>query len=101
MAIDEKTVRHVAKLAKLEFKENEIQKFTEQLDGIIEMVEQLEDLEAEGVSGTYHGIINDTVLREDVAEEGTDREELFKNVKSQKDGYIEVPAIIDNGESGA
>lgn len=101
MAIDKKTVRHVAELAKLEFKESEIQKFTDQLDDIIEMVEQLEDLETEGVAGTYHGIIKDTVLREDSAEKGMNREELFKNVKKQKDGFIEVPAIIDNGESGA
>ena len=41
MAIEEKEVRHVAKLAKLTFADNEILHFTEQMSDIIDMVEQL------------------------------------------------------------
>lgn len=101
MAINEETVKHVAKLAKLKFEEDEIHDFTEEMDQIIEMVEKLENLDTEGIEGTYHGNQNTSVLRKDEAEEGTNREELFKNVKSEKNGSIEVPAILDNGESGA
>lgn len=101
MAINEETVKHVAKLAKLKFEEDEIHDFTDEMDQIIEMVEKLENLDTEGVEGTYHGNQNVSVLRKDKAEEGTNRDELFKNVKSEKDGFIEVPAILDNGESGA
>lgn len=101
MAINEETVKHVAKLAKLEFKDDEIHDFTKEMDDIIEMVEKLENLDTKGVHGTYHGNTNESVVREDKAEKGMDRNELFKNVKSEKDGFIEVPAILDNGESGA
>ena len=43
MAIEEKEVRHVAKLAKLTFADNEILHFTEQMSDIIDMVEQLNE----------------------------------------------------------
>jgi aspartyl-tRNA(Asn)/glutamyl-tRNA(Gln) amidotransferase subunit C len=41
------------------------------------------------------------VLREDVVVKGESREELLKNVPETKDGFIKVPAIMDNGEAGA
>ncbi len=101
MAINEETVKQVARLAKLEIKEEDIHKFTTEMDSIIDMVEQLESLDTEGVEGTYHGISHHNVWREDKAEKGTDKEELFKNVKTRKNGYIEVPAMFDNGGSEA
>ncbi|MER2063167.1 MAG: Asp-tRNA(Asn)/Glu-tRNA(Gln) amidotransferase subunit GatC [Alkalibacterium sp.] len=101
MAINEETVKQVAKLAKLEIEEESIQDFTKELDQIVEMVEQLEELDTEGVEGTYHGLPQKNVWREDIVQKGTDREELFKNVKTRKDGYIEVPAMFDNGGSEA
>lgn len=101
MAINEETVKQVAKLAKLEFEEEDIHTFTKEMDSIIEMVEQLESLDTEGIEGTYHGISHHNVWREDKAEKGTDKEALFKNVKTRKNGYIEVPAMFDNGGSEA
>lgn len=101
MAINEETVRQVAKLAKLEFEDSEVHSITKELDEIVEMVERLESLDTEGVEGTYHGLPQLNVWREDRVEKGTDREELFKNTKTRKDGYIEVPAMFDNGGSEA
>ena len=40
-------------------------------------------------------------MREDVAQPGFDREELLRNVPESENGFIKVPAIIDNGEAGA
>lgn len=96
MAISEEEVRHVAKLAKLKFEKNEIHHFTEQMSDIIDMVEQLEKVDTTGVAVTTHGYSLKNVMREDIAEPGTDREELFKNVKTAEDGMIEVPAILEN-----
>lgn len=96
MAISEEEVRHVAKLAKLKFETNEIQHFTEQMNNIIDMVEQLEKVDTTGVAVTTHGYSLKNVMREDIAEPGTAREELFKNVKTAEDGFIEVPAILEN-----
>ena len=96
MAISEEEVCHVAKLAKLKFEPDEIHHFTDQMSDIIDMVEQLEKVDTTDVPVTTHGYALVNVMREDIAEPGTDRDELFKNVKTAKDGMIEVPAILEN-----
>ena len=98
MAIEESEVRHVAKLAKLSFADHEILHFTEQMSDIIDMVEQLKEVDTTGVEVTTHGYSLVNVLREDVAVKGTDRDLLMKNVPQSQDGYIKVPAIIDESE---
>ncbi|MEO1770865.1 MULTISPECIES: Asp-tRNA(Asn)/Glu-tRNA(Gln) amidotransferase subunit GatC [Enterococcus] len=101
MAINEEQVKHVAKLAKLSFSDDELTGFTDQLGKIIDMVEQLSEADTEGVPFTSNVIDTVNVMREDVATEGWSRDELMKNVPESEDGFIKVPAIIDNGEAGA
>lgn len=101
MIINQDKVREVAKLAKLEFEDEEMKSFAKEMDTIVEMVETLDKLDTTGVPATYHGLVQKNVWREDKAEKGTNRDDLFKNVKTHKDGYIEVPAMLDTGESGA
>ncbi len=101
MAINEEQVKHVAKLAKLSFSDDELAGFTDQLGKIIDMVEQLEAVDTEGVPFTSNVSASINVMREDVAAPGWSRDELMKNVPESEDGFIKVPAIIDNGEAGA
>ncbi|MEG1503004.1 MAG: Asp-tRNA(Asn)/Glu-tRNA(Gln) amidotransferase subunit GatC [Enterococcus sp.] len=101
MAINEEQVKHVAKLAKLSFSDDELAGFTDQLGKIIDMVEQLEAVDTEGVPFTSNVSASINVMREDVAAPGWSRDELMENVPESEDGFIKVPAIIDNGEAGA
>lgn len=101
MAISEEQVQHVAKLAKLSFSKEELHQFTDQLDEIITMVETLNEVDTTGVAFTSNVTEEFNVIREDVTTDGFDREELMKNVPESEDGFIKVPAIIDNGEAGA
>lgn len=101
LSISEEQVKHVATLAKLAFSEEELPHLTSQLGKIIEMVELLEEVDTEGVAFTANVTPSINVMREDIAEKGTDRNELLKNVPESADGYIKVPAIIENGEAGA
>ena len=101
MAISEEQVKHVAKLAKLSFSDDELHEFTSQLGKIIDMVETLEEVDTEGVPFTSNVAETINVMREDIAAEGWSRQELMRNVPESEDGFIKVPAIIDNGEAGA
>lgn len=101
MAITEEQVKHVAKLSKLSFSEEELADFTNQLDKIIDMVELLEEVDTTGVPFTSNVNESINVMREDVATPGMDRKELMRNVPESENGYIKVPAIMDNGEAGA
>ncbi|MHC5267912.1 Asp-tRNA(Asn)/Glu-tRNA(Gln) amidotransferase subunit GatC [Enterococcus sp. LJL98] len=101
MTISAEQVKHVANLSKLSFNDDELQEFTVQLGHIIDMVETLEEVDTEGVPFTSNVTDLINVMREDVPTEGWDREELMKNVPESEDGFIKVPAIMDNGEAGA
>lgn len=100
MAITANEVKHVASLAKLEFTDEELQKFTGQMDEIINMVEQLGEVDTTDVPVTSTVTEEVNVMREDVAVKGTYRTLLMKNVPEEKDGLIKVPAIIDESEEG-
>ncbi|MEH7545556.1 Asp-tRNA(Asn)/Glu-tRNA(Gln) amidotransferase subunit GatC [Neobacillus vireti] len=87
-------VKHVANLARLAVTEEEVEKFTKQLDKIITFAEQLNELDTENVKPTYHVLDMKNVLREDVSQKGLPREEVLKNAPEHQDGQIKVPSIL-------
>ncbi|MGY3765158.1 Asp-tRNA(Asn)/Glu-tRNA(Gln) amidotransferase subunit GatC [Vagococcus vulneris] len=101
MSITKDEIQKVAQLSKLTFSENDLEMYTEQMGKIINMVETLENVDTEGVPFTSNVTEEISILREDIALPGESREELLKNVPETEDGFIKVPAIIDNGEVGA
>ena len=64
---------------------------------IVDMVELLNEVDTEGVAVTTTMADRKTVMREDVAVAGDDRDELFKNVPQSESYYIKVPAILEDG----
>lgn len=99
MKISEEEVRHVAKLSKLSFSDQETAEFATTLSKIVDMVELLNEVDTTGVPVTTTMADRKTVVREDKAEAGTDRELLFKNVPESDNHFIKVPAILEGGEA--
>ncbi|HEL1568523.1 TPA: Asp-tRNA(Asn)/Glu-tRNA(Gln) amidotransferase subunit GatC [Streptococcus suis] len=97
MKISEAEVRHVAKLSKLEFSDQETAEFATSLSQIVDMVELLNEVDTTGVAVTTTMADRKNVLRADIAQKGESREELFKNVPESQDSFIKVPAILDVG----
>lgn len=97
MKISEEEVRHVADLSKLSFSEVETAEFATTLSKIVDMVELLNEVDTEGVPVTTTMADRQTVMREDVAVAGDDRDELFKNVPQSENYYIKVLAILEDG----
>lgn len=97
MKITQEEVTHVANLSKLRFSEEETAAFATTLSKIVDMVELLGEVDTTGVAPTTTMANLKTVLRPDMAEEGTDRDRLFKNVPEKDNYYIKVPAILDDG----
>jgi aspartyl-tRNA(Asn)/glutamyl-tRNA(Gln) amidotransferase subunit C len=87
-------VKHVANLARLAITEEEVEKFTKQLDAIITFAEQLNELDTANVEPTYHVLDMKNVFREDIKQEGLPRKEVLKNAPDHQDGQIRVPAIM-------
>ena len=97
MKITQEEVTHVANLSKLKFSEKNTAAFATTLSKIVDMVELLSEVDTTGIAPTTTMADCKTVLRPDVAEEGTDRDRLFKNVPEKDNYYIKVPAILDDG----
>lgn len=97
MKISEDEVRHVAMLSKLSFTEQETTDFASNLTKIIDMMELLNEVDTTDVPITTTMADRKNVMRDDIAIAGQDREELFKNVPEQKDYFIKVPAIFEEG----
>ena len=97
MKISEEEVRHVAELSKLSSSEAETSEFASTLSKIVDMVELLNEGDTDGVPVTTTMADRKTVMREDVAVAGDDRDELFKNVPQSENYYIKVPAILEDG----
>jgi aspartyl-tRNA(Asn)/glutamyl-tRNA(Gln) amidotransferase subunit C len=93
--ISKDQVEHVAHLARLEFKAEEIELFTKQLDDIISLAESLNELNTENVEPTTHVLAIQNVMRDDIAEKGLPQQEVLKNAPDHKDGQIRVPSVLE------
>jgi len=96
MKISKDTVRHVAALARLEFKEDELEKFTEQLANILEHVEELNELDTSGVEPTFHVLDVSTPFREDVVKPWLSSDEALENAPEKDEDFFVVPKVIED-----
>ncbi|MDR0199546.1 MAG: Asp-tRNA(Asn)/Glu-tRNA(Gln) amidotransferase subunit GatC [Streptococcaceae bacterium] len=99
--ITKEDVLHTANLSKLKFEDSAVEGFRETFEKIVDMVESLNEVDTEGVEFTMNVADNESYMREDVPVEPWNREELLRSVPTAEEGYIQVPAIIDNGEGDA
>lgn len=100
MRITREDVVHVAKLARLQLTDEEIDTYTRQLDDILDHAARVDGLDTEGVDPTAHPIPLANVLREDTVRPSLDRDEVLAQAPSAEDGYFRVPRILELQERG-
>ncbi|QDS99669.1 Asp-tRNA(Asn)/Glu-tRNA(Gln) amidotransferase subunit GatC [Adhaeretor mobilis] len=94
MAITRETVEKVALLARLKLSETELEKMTEQMGQIVGYVDQLSEVDTEGVEPMAHAVEVTNVFAEDVVAESLPREQALSNAPSSNErGYL-VPAVL-------
>ncbi len=94
MKITRGQVEHVAHLARLALRDEEIAEFTGQLDAILAYVDKLNELETDDVEPTAHVIPMGNVVREDAVGEGLLIEDVLANAPGRKDRFFRVPRIL-------
>ena len=95
MKIERKEVEHVAQLARLKFKEEQLEMFMHQMNNILEYFDKLQDLDTRGIEPTSHVVIMNNVFRNDAAEELFDKDLLLKNAPAKEKGCFKVPKVIE------
>jgi len=92
--IDIEQVRKVANLARLELSEDEQQQFTGQLNGILEYVQQLNELDTDGVAPTTRAIEVSNITRPDEVEVFAEREAILESAPDREEDFFKVPKIM-------
>ena len=95
MSVDETTVRHVAKLARIAVSDAEVEKLAPELSNILGWVEQLGEVNVEGVAPMTAVIPNQLRLRDDVVTEPDRRDEVLANAPAAEHGFFAVPKVIE------
>ena len=90
--IDRDQVLHVARLARLELSEAELDKMAGELSGILDHVERMNELDLEGVEPTTHVVQLENVLRADEPRPSWPREAILEPAPDPDEGAFRVPS---------
>ncbi len=88
-------VAHVAHLARLEFGEAEMDKFTAQLNDILRYMDQLNEVDTNGVAPMTHAIARKNAFRDDAVKPSLPREDALANAPAARGGCFQVPKVIE------
>ena len=88
-------VNYVARLARMKLDTGEARQFQTQLDGIVDYVRQLSELDLEGVEPTAHAAPIQNVFRDDQVLPGLTQEQALANAPAQSGGQFIVPKIVE------
>ena len=91
MAITRDEVLHVARLARLELTDDEVERFTEQLSAILEAVDKVSELDLSDVEPTAHPLDLVNVWGEDEPRPSIPVEDALANAPDREAGFFKVP----------
>lgn len=88
-------MEHVASLARLALREEEVELFTAQLSDILTYVAKLNELDTKDVEPTSHVLPVKNVLREDEKGRSVEREKALLNAPDRTEEFFRVPKVIE------
>ena len=92
--ISTEQVAHVARLARLDLTDDELEHYTDQLAAILDHAADIEALDLDGVEPMTHPVPLVNVLREDVVRPCLDRDEVLAAAPAAESGRFKVPPIL-------
>jgi aspartyl-tRNA(Asn)/glutamyl-tRNA(Gln) amidotransferase subunit C len=95
MSVDTQQVRHIAKLARIAMSDADIAAMVPELNAIIGWVEQLGEVNTEGVEPLTAVIDQKLRLRDDVVTDGECRDAVLANAPEAQHGFFAVPKVIE------
>lgn len=95
MSLSPEEVKKIAYLARLSIKAENISQYSEDLSGILHLVDQMDAADTDNVEPMAHPQDAMQRLRKDVVTEINQREKLMANAPMQEDGLFLVPKVIE------
>jgi aspartyl-tRNA(Asn)/glutamyl-tRNA(Gln) amidotransferase subunit C len=95
MTIDAATVRKVAKLAHIRESEDRLEGLAKELSGILQWIEQLGEVDTDGVEPMASAVALALPMREDVVTEGGNPTEILANAPAARGNFFVVPKVVE------
>lgn len=95
MALDRETVRRIAYLARIRVEDDRLDQIAGELDGILHWVEQLSEVDTDGVEPMTSVTEVTPPLRTDVVNDGDCRDAVLANAPDAEDGFYTVPKVVE------
>ena len=95
MSVDAATVRRIAHLARIAVDDSEIEHLRGEINAILAFVEQLSEVDVEGVEPMTSVIPMKMKMREDVITEGDQAEAILRNAPARRDRFFAVPKVVE------
>ena len=95
MSVDAATVRRIAHLARIAVAEDEVEHLRGELNAILAFVEQLSEVDVEGVELMTSVIPMEMKKRPDEVTDGGIPDDILKNAPAAQDGFFAVPKVVE------
>jgi aspartyl-tRNA(Asn)/glutamyl-tRNA(Gln) amidotransferase subunit C len=95
MSVSPEQVRHIAKLARIAMTDDELDRLLPELNNILGWVEQLGEVDTDGVEPLTAVIDQKLRLRHDVVNDGNIRDAILANAPEAQHGFFAVPKVIE------
>jgi aspartyl-tRNA(Asn)/glutamyl-tRNA(Gln) amidotransferase subunit C len=95
MAIDAATVKKVASLARIREPDDRLEALADELNGILAWIEQLNEVDTEGVEPMTSAVATKLPMREDVVSEPGDAARILANAPKSERGFFVVPKVVE------
>jgi len=95
MSVDTTTVRRIAHLARIAVAEDEVEHLKNELNGILAFVEQLQEVDVEGVEPMTSVTPMAMKKREDMVTDGDIADDIVKNAPATEGHYFVVPKVVE------
>ncbi len=92
--VDEKLVRGIASLARLDLTDEETKTFVPQFQDILRYFSILNELDTENVPPAYLSSANKSVVREDEVQDSVPTQEFLANAPQARDDYVVIPRVL-------
>ncbi len=95
MSIDIDTARRVAKLARIAVPEDDLPKLAEELSGILTFMEQLNEVDIEGIEPMVSVTPMQLKRRADEVTDGRQQDKVLANAPDAREGFFAVPKVVE------
>jgi aspartyl-tRNA(Asn)/glutamyl-tRNA(Gln) amidotransferase subunit C len=95
MSVTIEQVRHIARLARIAMSDEEIERLAPELNNILSWVEQLGEVNTDGIEPLTAVIDQKLRLRDDLVTDGNIRDDVLANAPDAQHGFFAVPKVIE------